>query len=113
MTENSEPLVEKYATNNQRMNQEAAKAYFAGVHSGVKVTEHQALKWITANPAWALGIDDRVGTLKTGKMADVVLWDRHPFSIYARAQKVFIDGRLTYEATEGLKRKWSDFEVGQ
>ena len=97
----------------QRMNQEAAKAYYAGVHSGVKVTEHQALKWVTANPAWALGIEDRVGTLKTGKMADVVLWDRHPFSIYARAQKVFIDGRLTYEVSQGLKRKWSDFEVGQ
>jgi imidazolonepropionase-like amidohydrolase len=96
----------------QRMNQEAAKAYHAGLHAGIKLTEHQALKWITANPAWALGIDSEVGTLEVGKMADVVIWDRHPLSVYAKAQRVYIDGRLRHDAEEP-QSPWSDFEVGQ
>jgi imidazolonepropionase-like amidohydrolase len=97
----------------QRMNQEAAKAYYAGLHVGVSVTENQALRWITANPAWALGIEDQVGTLEVGKMADVVLWDRHPFSVYASAEKVFIDGQLRHDAKGPPATPWSDFEVGQ
>ncbi|MEE2786284.1 MAG: amidohydrolase [Myxococcota bacterium] len=96
----------------QRMNQEASKAYYAGLNSGVKISENDALRWITANAAWALGIEEEVGTLKVGKMADVVLWDRHPFSVYARAQKVFIDGYLVHEDGRTATR-WSDFEVGQ
>ena len=97
----------------QRMNQEAAKAFYAGRHAGVSVTEDQALRWITANPAWALGVDDQVGTLEPGKMADVVMWSRHPFSVYAQAEKVFIDGRLRHDATAPPGAPWSDFEVGQ
>ncbi len=95
----------------QRMNQEAAKAWHAGTRSGVKVSENEALRWITANPAWALGIEDRTGTLEKGKMADVVVWDAHPFSVYARAEKVFIDGLLRHDA-ETRAAPWSDFEVG-
>ncbi len=97
----------------QRMNQEAAKAFYAGRHAGVSITEDQALRWITANPAWALGVDDQVGTLEPGKMADVVLWSRHPFSVYAQAEKVFIDGRLRHDTTAPEGAPWSDFEVGQ
>jgi len=97
----------------QRMNQEAAKAFYAGVHAGVPVTESQALRWITANPAWALGVDGQVGTLEVGKMADVVLWNRHPFSVYAEAEKVFIDGRLRHDTGASQKAPWSDFEVAQ
>ena len=96
----------------QRMNQEAAKAYYAGRHAGVKVTEHEALKWITMNPAWALGVDERTGSLAKGKMADVVVWDRHPFSVYARAEQVFVDGHARHDAT-APQPPWSDFEVGQ
>ncbi len=96
----------------QRMNQEAAKAYYAGLHSGIKLTEHQALRWITANAAWALGVEDKVGTLEVGKMADVVVWDKHPFSVYATAQHVFIDGWLRHNA-DTPSAPWSDFEVGQ
>jgi imidazolonepropionase-like amidohydrolase len=97
----------------QRMNQEAGKAYYAGLHAGVSLSEGEALRWITANPAWALGIEDQVGTLVAGKMADVVLWDRHPFSVYARAEKVFIDGRLRHDSQGVESLPWSDFEVGQ
>jgi imidazolonepropionase-like amidohydrolase len=97
----------------QRMNQEAGKAYYAGLHAGVKVTEHDALRWLTANPAWALGVDDRTGTLKAGKMADVVVWDHHPFSVYARAQLVLVDGVPRHDQSGGPQPPWSDFEVGQ
>ena len=96
----------------QRMNQEAAKAYWAGVHSGVKLTEHDALKWITINPAIALSIEKHVGSLKVGKSADLVIWDRHPFSVYAKAQRVFIDGLVRFDR-ENPQGPWSDFEVGQ
>ena len=96
----------------QRMNQEAAKAYWAGVHSGVKLTEHDALKWITINPAIALSIEQHVGSLKAGKSADLVIWDRHPFSVYAKAQRVFIDGMVRFDR-ETHQGPWSDFEVGQ
>ena len=96
----------------QRMNQEAAKAYYAGLQAGVKLTEHQALRWITMNPAWALGVDDRTGSLAKGKMADLVVWDRHPFSVYARAEQVFVDGILRHDST-APQPPWSDFEVGQ
>ena len=96
----------------QRMNQEAAKAYHSGLRAGIQLTQHQALKWITANPAWALGIDAQVGTLEAGKMADVVVWNRHPFSVYAKAELVYIDGHLRHDAA-APSSPWSDFEVGQ
>ena len=50
-----------------------------------------------ANPAKALGIDDQTGTLEAGKMADVVIWNGTPFSVYALAEQVFVDGALVYD----------------
>jgi imidazolonepropionase-like amidohydrolase len=94
----------------QRMNQEAAKGLASGRARGLATTEEDAIRWVTANPAWALGIDGRVGTLEVGKDADVVLWDRHPFSVYASAERVWIDGALRFERGGA---RWSDFEVGQ
>ena len=94
----------------QRLNQEAAKAMASGNKAGLKITEEEAIRWVTANPAWALGIDHRVGSLEPGKDADIVLWSASPFSVYAVAEKVWIDGALTYERG---KPHWSDFEVGQ
>ncbi len=94
----------------RHLNQEAAKALTAGRKVGVQLTEDQVLRWITANPAWVLGVDDKTGTLEPGKMADVVLWDKHPFSVYARAQKVFIDGHVVFDRGAGPRR--SDFELG-
>lgn len=94
----------------QRLNQEAAKGLASGRRAGLSLTEDDAIRWVTSNPAWALGIDGRTGTLEVGKDADVVLWDRMPLSVYASAEKVFIDGALVFD--RGASR-WSDFEVGQ
>lgn len=94
----------------RHLNQEAAKAMAAGRRAGIALDDNETLRWITANPAWALGIDDVTGTLSVGKMADVVLWDRHPFSVYARPSKVFIDGELVF--SRGEVRQTTDFEIG-
>lgn len=97
----------------QRLHQEAAKAMWAGRHAGVDVSTDTALRWITANPAWALGIEDRTGTLEPGRMADVVVWSGDPFSVYTRADLVFIDGLRVYDrATSGAQPAPTDFEVG-
>lgn len=92
------------------LNQQAAKARAAGEQIGLKFTDDEVLRWVTANPAWALGIDDKTGTLEVGKMGDVVLWDQNPFSIYARAQLVLIDGEVVHE--HGKPIRPSDFEIG-
>ncbi len=76
------------------------------------ISENDALRWVTANAAWALGIDDRVGTLEPGKNADVVVWSANPFSVYARADQVFIDGALLYDRSNPAMRPKTDFEVG-
>jgi imidazolonepropionase-like amidohydrolase len=94
----------------QRLNQEAGKAMAAARRAGIDVTEEEALRWVTINPAWALGVDHRIGSLEPGKDADVVLWSKSPFSVYALAEKVWIDGALAYERG---KPRWSDFELGQ
>lgn len=94
----------------RHLNQEAAKAMAAGRRAGIALDDNEVLRWITANPAWALGISDVTGTLTEGKMADVVVWDRHPFSVYARPQQVFIDGELVF--SRGSVRQTTDFEIG-
>jgi imidazolonepropionase-like amidohydrolase len=96
----------------QRLNQEAAEAMAAGRAAGLQITEAQAIRWITANPAKALGIADQTGALEPGKRADVTLWDADPFSIYARAQRVWIDGAITYDRDDPRYQPKSDFELG-
>jgi len=96
----------------QRLNQEASKAMWAGRRAGINVTRDQALRWITANPAWALGIDSLVGTLEAGKNADVVLWSGDPFSVYTRAEQVYIDGALMYDRNNPATWWRTDFELG-
>ncbi|HEX6069935.1 MAG TPA: amidohydrolase [Longimicrobiaceae bacterium] len=96
----------------QRLNQEAAKALRAGRDAGLEISENDALRWITANAAWALGIDEEVGTLEAGKRADVVVWSHNPFSVYARADQVFIDGALILDRSDPARRPRTDFEVG-
>ena len=71
----------------RRLNQEAAKAVKYGA-----VSEEEAWKFVTLNPAKMLHIDDRVGSIKKGKDADVVLWSDNPLSIYARAEQTYVDG---------------------
>jgi imidazolonepropionase-like amidohydrolase len=95
----------------QRLNQEAAKAMTRGQRAGIDVRPEHAIEWITANAAKALGILARVGTLEVGKMADVVLWNGDPFSVYALAEQVWIDGSLEYDrAASPLP---PDFLLGQ
>ena len=96
----------------QRLNQEAAKAMHSGRRAGLTITENDALRWITYNAAWALGIEGEVGTLEVGKRADVAVWDNNPFSVYASARWVFVDGLLRYDKDRQTP-PWSDFVRGQ
>lgn len=79
----------------RRLNQEAAKAVKYG-----NVSEEEAWKFVTLNPAKLLHIDDHVGSIKTGKEADLVLWDGHPMSVYTQAEKTMVDGIFYYEADQ-------------
>jgi imidazolonepropionase-like amidohydrolase len=97
----------------QRLNQEAAKAMYAGRRAGIPITRDQALRWFTANPAWILGLDSIVGTLEPGKMADVVLWSGDPLSVYARAVQVYNDGWLVYDRNDPTHQPRMDFTLGQ
>jgi imidazolonepropionase-like amidohydrolase len=97
----------------QRLNQEVAKAQAAGRRAGIVIPDEVAWEWLSYNPAKALGIADRTGSLKPGKMADVVLWNGNPLSVYSRPDKVWIDGALLYDAHDPKRRPVSDFELGQ
>ena len=101
------------ATGIQRLNQEAAKAMAAGRRIGIDVEPKDAIVWITGNPAKAMGISDQTGTLETGKMADVVIWNRNPFSVYAKAENVYIDGALMFDRSDPARSPRMDFEIGQ
>jgi imidazolonepropionase-like amidohydrolase len=69
------------------------------------------MNWITSNPAKAAGIYDQTGSLKVGKNADVVIWSKNPFSVYALVEKVFIDGATAYDRESNFEPA-SDFDVG-
>ena len=97
----------------QRLNQEAAKALADGRRAGYNISDAYAWRWLAINPATSLGIADRTGSLKQGKMADVVLWNGHPFSTYSRPDKVWIDGAMLFDAANPRLRPVSDFELGQ
>ena len=97
----------------QRLNQEAAAALSAGRRAGLNISEEHAIGWITSNAAKAIGIADQTGSLEPGKRADVVIWSADPFSIYARADQVFIDGALTFDRSNPAYQPTSDFELGQ
>jgi imidazolonepropionase-like amidohydrolase len=96
----------------QRLNQEAAKAMYAGIQAGIPVTREQAIRWLTVNPAWALGIDSVTGTLEPGKDADVVVWSGDPFSIYSKAEQVYNDGWLVYDRNDPKHQPETDFDLG-
>ena len=97
----------------QRLNQEAAKAMTRGRRAGMDIQPEHAIRWITANPAKSMGILDQTGTLEAGKMADVVIWNGNPFSVYAKADQVFVDGALLYDRNDPDRQPVSDFELGQ
>jgi imidazolonepropionase-like amidohydrolase len=86
----------------RRLNQEAAKSIKYG-----GLTEVQALKLVTLNPAKMLHIDDKVGSIKTGKSADIVIWSDNPLSIYAKVEKTLIDGKIYFDRE--LHQKASEY----
>ena len=96
----------------QRLNQEAAKAMAAARRAGMAVSEARAMRWITLNAAQALGIDDETGSIEVGKAADLVLWNRSPFSVYALADVVWIDGHAHYDRKAG-HMPLRDFDLEQ
>jgi imidazolonepropionase-like amidohydrolase len=82
----------------RRLNQEAAKTIRYG-----GATEEEALKMITINPAWIIGVEDHVGSIEVGKDADLVIWDGYPLSSYGVPEKVFIEGEVYFDrALPGL-----------
>jgi len=97
----------------QRLNQEAAKAIAYGRRAGLEIPPERAIKWLTANPAKTMGVLERTGTLEPGKMGDVVVWNGNPFSVYALADFVFIDGALRYDRSNPALTPQSDFTLGQ
>lgn len=97
----------------QRLNQEAAKAQGDARRAGIVVPDGEVIRWLTLNAAKALGIDKDTGSLETGKMGDVVLWNGNPLSTYSRPEKVWIDGALLFDSADPKRRPVSDFELGQ
>jgi imidazolonepropionase-like amidohydrolase len=87
----------------RRLNQEAAKAVRYG-----GVPEEEAWKFVTLNPARLLHLDHRTGSLKPGKDADVVIWSDHPLSVYALAEKTFVDGVLLFDRERDLALRESN-----
>lgn len=76
----------------RRLNQEAAKSVkYAGI------SEEDALKMVTLNPARMLHLDNQMGSIKVGKSADIVLWTDHPLSVYAKPEKTIIDGKVYFD----------------
>ena len=96
----------------QRLNQEAAKAIRAGGQAGMTISRADAVKWLTINPAKALGIDKVTGSLEPGKNADLVIWSGDPFSVYALAERVFIDGAPVFDRAAPAADPRSDFQLG-
>jgi imidazolonepropionase-like amidohydrolase len=82
----------------RRLNQEAAKAVKYG-----DVSEEDAWKFVTLNPAKLLHLDKNIGSIKTGKDADVVLWNTNPLSIYAKAEKTLIEGVVYFDLERDLQ----------
>ncbi len=84
----------------RRLNLEAAKMIRYG-----GLTEDEALAMVTINPARQLGVDQLTGSIEPGKHADLVIWDRHPLSIQAKVEKVFIDGQVYFDRDRDLAER--------
>ncbi len=69
----------------------------AGRRLGLTLSDDDALAWVTKNPAWALGLENELGTIEKGKAADLVLWDGSPLSVYTHADVVVIDGEIAFD----------------
>ena len=96
----------------QRLNQEAAKAWADGKRIGIDIPIEIAWQWLSLNPAKSLGVDAQTGSLEPGKMADIVVWSGNPFSSYAKAEKVYVDGALMFDRNDPANQPVMDFELG-
>ncbi len=97
----------------QRLPQEAAKAQGDARRIGIDAPDAEVIRWLTLNPAKAIGIDKLTGSLEPGKAGDVVLWNGNPLSVYSRPEKVWVDGALLFDSADRKRRAVSDFELGQ
>jgi imidazolonepropionase-like amidohydrolase len=97
----------------QRLNHEVAKALGDGRRMGLDISDAEAVSWFTSAPARGLGIFEETGSIETGKRADIVIWSAHPFSSYALADHVYIDGALMYDRADPARRTVRDFMLGQ
>ena len=96
----------------QRLNQEAAKVMASARRMGMDIPPERAITWLTSNAARSLGVENVTGSLQVGRMADVVVWNRDPFSVYAMAEQVYIDGARVYDRTDPMRQPKSDFMLG-
>ena len=97
----------------QRLNQEAGKVMYRANENGFDIAPELAITWITANAAKSLGLADKTGSLESGKNADVVIWNQNPFSVYAQAEQVFVDGAKVFDRFDEKYQAKSDFLLGQ
>ncbi len=100
------------STGIQILNQEAAKAMASGLRRGMDIPPERAIKWITSNSAKTIGVDDVTGSLEVGKMADITVWNQNPFSVFAKAEQVFIDGALLFDRNDPALSPRVDLELG-
>jgi imidazolonepropionase-like amidohydrolase len=96
----------------QILNQETAKVIGAAARVGIEIPPERAIQWITKNAAKSLGVEDQTGTLEADKMADIVIWSGNPFSVYTKAERVYIDGALAYERGNDAVNPITDFTLG-
>jgi imidazolonepropionase-like amidohydrolase len=96
----------------QRLPQEVGKAMAAANRMGMNLTAAQVIKWVTSNSAKSIGLEDRIGSLKEGMNADVVLWSGNPLSVYSKANMVWIDGALRFDRSAPSQNHTSDFNLG-
>jgi len=89
----------------RRLNQEAAKAVKYG-----NCTQEDAWKMVTLNPAKLLKLDDRMGSLKLGKDADIVIWSGNPLSVYSKVEQTYIDGICYYDAMKNKLTQERDYK---
>ncbi|KLJ02493.1 amidohydrolase [Luteimonas sp. FCS-9] len=97
----------------QRLNQETAKVLASARRAGLDIAPEHAIRWLTENAARSLGVLESTGTLAPGKMGDVVLWNGNPFSVYALAEQVWIDGAHVYDRFDPSRQPVTDFMLGQ
>ena len=95
------------------LNVEAAKAAAAGRRAGLVIPPEKAIRWITSNPAKALALESQIGRIAAGMNADLVLWSGDPFSVYSKADLVFIDGAVAYDRHGAPAQPLTDFELGR